>query len=85
VPEDFRFSAKLPKTITHKQRLIDAEALLESFLSEINGLGAKLAVILVQLPPSLAFDPRDCRLILRQPPRADECGASLRAPSCQLV
>ncbi len=56
VPEDFRFSAKLPKTITHKQRLIDAEELVAGFLAEVAGLGSKLAVILVQLPPSLAFD-----------------------------
>ena len=57
VPPDFGFSAKLPKTITHKQRLVDAGALVESFLEEAQGLGAKLAVVLVQLPPSLAFDP----------------------------
>jgi uncharacterized protein YecE (DUF72 family) len=56
VPDDFRFSVKLAKTITHKQRLIDAEPLLEAFLEEIRGLGEKAAVILVQLPPSLAFD-----------------------------
>ncbi len=57
VPADFRFAAKLAKTITHKQRLVDAEGLIESFIEEIQGLGAKLGVILVQLPPSLAFDP----------------------------
>ena len=57
VPDDFRFSVKLAKTITHKQRLIDSEPLLEAFLEEIGGLGDKAAVILVQLPPSLAFDP----------------------------
>jgi uncharacterized protein YecE (DUF72 family) len=56
VPADFRFSVKLAKTITHKQRLIDSHALLESFLAEISGLGDKAAVILVQLPPSLQFD-----------------------------
>jgi uncharacterized protein YecE (DUF72 family) len=57
VPEHFRFSIKLAKTITHKQRLIDCEPLLEAFLAEIAGLGGKAAIILVQLPPSLAFDP----------------------------
>ena len=56
VPEDFRFSAKFPKTITHKQRLIDADDLVAGFVAETAGLGSKLAVILVQLPPSLAFD-----------------------------
>jgi uncharacterized protein YecE (DUF72 family) len=56
VPEDFRFSVKLAKTITHKQRLVDVEELLDAFFQEISGLGDKAAIILIQLPPSLAFD-----------------------------
>lgn len=56
VPQHFRFSVKLPKLITHQTRLTDAEAPLERFLGEAGGLGDKLAVLLVQLPPSLAFD-----------------------------
>jgi uncharacterized protein YecE (DUF72 family) len=57
VPDDFRFSVKLAKTITHKQRLVEAEELLDAFLREISGLADKAAIILIQLPPSLAFDP----------------------------
>ena len=56
VPADFRFSAKLSKTITHKQKLIDCEDLLTAAVAEMIQLGDKLAVVLVQLPPSLAFD-----------------------------
>jgi uncharacterized protein YecE (DUF72 family) len=56
-PDDFRFCAKMPKTITHGQRLSDCDALLADFMADISGLGSKLAVILVQLPPRLAFDP----------------------------
>jgi uncharacterized protein YecE (DUF72 family) len=56
VPADFRFCAKLPKTITHEHRLADCAALLRQFLDEASPLGAKLACLLVQLPPSLAFD-----------------------------
>lgn len=56
VPEDFRFAAKMPKTISHGLRLRDAAAPLERFLDEVSGLGSKLAVLLLQLPPSLAFD-----------------------------
>lgn len=56
VPEDFRFSVKLAKTITHKQKLVGADELIDAFFQEISGLGAKAAVILIQLPPSLAFD-----------------------------
>ncbi|MCG2594978.1 DUF72 domain-containing protein [Ramlibacter sp. XY19] len=55
-PEDFRFSAKLPKTITHERRLVDCGDPLAAFLDEVRGLGNKLHCLLVQLPPSFAFD-----------------------------
>ncbi len=55
-PEHFRFSVKLPRTITHQRRLVDFEALLDRFSGEAAGLGQKLGVVLVQLPPSLIFD-----------------------------
>jgi len=55
-PDGFRFAAKLPKTITHQLRLAAADEALDAFLAEAAGLGEKLAVLLVQLPPSFAFD-----------------------------
>jgi uncharacterized protein YecE (DUF72 family) len=57
VPESFRFSAKLPKEITHKRRLADFEGPLAGALAEMEGLGDRLEILLVQLPPSLAFEP----------------------------
>ncbi len=56
VPPNFRFSVKIPKTITHGLRLVDAGELLELFLSAANALDDKLGCLLVQLPPSLQFD-----------------------------
>src|SRR5688572_13616373 len=56
VPEDFRFAVKLPKTVTHKSRLVGIVPALDQFLGETAGLGSKLGPILVQLPPSFAFD-----------------------------
>ncbi|HZY16999.1 MAG TPA: DUF72 domain-containing protein [Ramlibacter sp.] len=56
VPADFGFCAKLPRTITHERRLQDCGALLSTFLAQSAGLGDKLHCLLVQLPPSLAFD-----------------------------
>lgn len=56
VPEGFRFSVKMPKTITHQRKLIDCADLLAAHLDESAPLGERLAVHLVQLPPSLAFD-----------------------------
>ena len=55
VPEDFRFAVKCPRTMTHDQRLIGCEALLDRFAEEVAGLGPKLGALLVQLPPSFAF------------------------------
>jgi uncharacterized protein YecE (DUF72 family) len=56
VPPGFRFSLKLPKAITHERRLVDSADLLGRFAGEAAGLGDKLAVVLVQLPPSLQLD-----------------------------
>ena len=56
VPESFRFSVKMPKAITHANRLAESTELVDRFLHEALGLGAKLGCVLVQLPPSLEFD-----------------------------
>lgn len=67
-PERFRFSVKLPKEITHVLKLRDAGPPLERFLEEAGGLGDKLSTLLIQLPPSLAFEPviaRDFFRLLR--------------------
>ena len=56
VPENFRFSVKLPKTITHQHRLVDCSVFLDTFLAQVTCLGKRLGCLLVQLPPSLAFD-----------------------------
>jgi uncharacterized protein YecE (DUF72 family) len=55
-PAHFRFSAKLPKSITHEKRLVGAVPELEAFLMQVEGLGDKLGCLVVQLPPSLDFD-----------------------------
>ena len=52
----FRFAVKVPKEITHVRRLVDCGDVLDRFLDEAAGLGDKRAVLLVQLPPRLAFD-----------------------------
>lgn len=57
VPEKFRFAVKMPREITHFRRLANPQEPLERFLSEAGALGHKLGPLLVQLPPSLGFDP----------------------------
>lgn len=58
VTADFRFAVKLPRIITHDLKLGRARVPLERFLAESAGLGAARGPLLVQLPPSLAFDRR---------------------------
>lgn len=56
VPAGFRFSVKLPRAVTHERRLAGTEPLLDAFLEGVAALGPALGCLLVQLPPSLAFD-----------------------------
>ncbi|MFC7537860.1 DUF72 domain-containing protein [Sphingomonas sp. GCM10030256] len=56
VPADFRFSVKMPKTISHERKLVQCTELVTDFLEQVDGLGEKLAVLLLQLPPKLSFD-----------------------------
>ena len=58
VPEDFRFSVKIPKLITHELGLVGAGPALDDFLGEATCLGAKLGCLLVQLPPKHELDRR---------------------------
>ena len=57
VPDGFRFAVKVPRTITHFRRLKRVGDELDGFLAECGHLGPKLGPLLVQLPPTLAFDP----------------------------
>lgn len=56
VPAGFRFAVKLPRSITHDNRLDEVDDLLARFAGEAGALGDKLGCVLVQLPPSLALD-----------------------------
>jgi uncharacterized protein YecE (DUF72 family) len=61
VPDTFRFSVKMPRTITHDLRLRQSDSLLRIFLDEVASLGNKLGCILVQLPPSLVLDVEEAK------------------------
>ncbi|MDX1931879.1 MAG: DUF72 domain-containing protein [Capsulimonadales bacterium] len=60
VPESFRFSAKVPRAITHERQLVDAaEATLDFARLMRQGLGERLAALLLQLPPEFSADSRE--------------------------
>ncbi|AZF53662.1 hypothetical protein C4J85_3179 [Pseudomonas sp. R4-34-07] len=57
VPAGFRFSVKMPKRITHELRLQECGTVLDEFLAQCLQLDEKLGCLLVQLPPSLRYEP----------------------------
>src|SRR5690349_1911382 len=77
VPRSFRFSVKLPQTITHEHGLRQSGRLLDAFLADLAPLGARLGCLLVQLPPSLVFDPRVARAFFTALRKRFERGVAL--------
>jgi uncharacterized protein YecE (DUF72 family) len=53
IPQNFRFTAKFPKIITHDKRLKDVDKELERFFEAMRPLADKTLALLIQLPPSL--------------------------------
>jgi uncharacterized protein YecE (DUF72 family) len=65
VPKDFLFAVKAPRAFTHEGELRAHSEVLDRFADELAGLGEKLGVILVQLPPKLEFDAATTRRFFR--------------------
>ena len=65
VPPGFRFSVKLSREITHELGLAAAHEPLSRFLAPVRALGAAMGPLLIQLPPSRAFDARRAAGFLR--------------------
>lgn len=62
-PEHFRFAVRMPRQVTHENRLRNSRPEVERFLEALKPLKDKLACVLVQLPPS--FSPKQDELALR--------------------
>ena len=56
VPENFAFTLKAPRRITHEKRLREIEPDVSEFARRAGALGGKLGVLLFQLPPNLKKD-----------------------------
>ena len=54
-PDNFMFTAKFPKSVTHDRRLAEPEKDLEYLYKCFTPLKEKLAAFLIQLPPSLSL------------------------------
>jgi uncharacterized protein YecE (DUF72 family) len=55
-PEDFTFTLKAPRRITHDSKLQRCEELTQVFCKTATTLGSKLGVLLFQLPPTFKRD-----------------------------
>jgi uncharacterized protein YecE (DUF72 family) len=85
-PDDFVFSAKLPKLITHEKRLILEEGIeqdLQRFieLMEPLNLSGKLGCILIQLPPRFDFRPEKLESFFKTLPTHLRFAVEFRAQS----
>jgi uncharacterized protein YecE (DUF72 family) len=64
-PDDFLYSVKAHRSITHFKRFVDAQESIDKFYDTIReGLGSKLACVLFQLPPSFEHSAENLELII---------------------
>jgi len=58
-PDDFRFTAKVPKDITHASVIDRALPAMMDFLGVMSAFASKLAAVLIQFPPSFGVEQSD--------------------------
>jgi uncharacterized protein YecE (DUF72 family) len=81
-PDDFRFSAKMGKFITHNNRLKGMQQDIVAFQDLLReGLGGKLTHFLFQMPPSFHFSEENLESILSNVPHLPENVVELRHAS----
>jgi uncharacterized protein YecE (DUF72 family) len=69
-PDDFIFSVKAHKIITHTRRMKNAREKVDEFLSVVHeGLREKAGPVLFQLPPSFKYTEENINLILESVPQ----------------
>ena len=66
-PDNFSFSVKAPRLITHYKKFKDCEKLLDDFYTTSRkGLREKLGAVLFQLPPQLSYSEEVLQTIIDQ-------------------
>ncbi|WP_159604200.1 DUF72 domain-containing protein [Agromyces humi] len=81
LPHDFAMSVKAPRGLTHARKLYGAEPWLERMAEGWHALGDRRAVMLVQLPPSLARDDARLAYFLERVPEWTQVAVEFRHPS----
>lgn len=82
-PARFRFTAKFPQAITHDKRLVGVDEELRAFLRVVAPLqeAGKFSAALLQLPPSLPFEPATVRGFYESIPADLPVAVEFREPS----
>jgi uncharacterized protein YecE (DUF72 family) len=85
-PDDFVYSAKLPKLITHEKKLDlnqGVEEDLEKFIELIEplSLSGKLGCVLIQLPPRFEYEPKELENFFKILPTHIRFAVEFRDPS----
>jgi uncharacterized protein YecE (DUF72 family) len=81
VPDDFRFSIKASRRITHDKRLKEVGDLTGYLFDTCKALGDKLGVVLFQLPPNLKADMERLARFLELVPEGVRVALEVRHPS----
>ena len=82
-PHRFRFAAKFPQSITHERRLVGTDEEMHRFLQVLRPIqeAGKLSAALLQLPPSLPFEPATVRAFYESIPPSVPVAVEFREPS----
>jgi len=80
-PDDFVFTLKAPRRITHDRRLRDIDEPLRVFCDVAQTLGDKLGVLFFQLPPNFAKDADRLAELLVMVNPGQRCAFEFRHPS----
>lgn len=81
LPAGFLLSVKAPRGLTHYKRLYEPEPWLERIERGLQALGEKRGVLLVQLPPGLAYDYVRLSYFLARLPRDQRAAIEFRHES----
>jgi uncharacterized protein YecE (DUF72 family) len=80
-PDNFQFTLKAPRRITHDSKLQRCEDLLQSFCRTARTLGPKLGALLFQLPPTFKKDVQVLRAFLELLPEGTRAAVEFRHAS----
>lgn len=81
VPDSFRFAVKAPRRITHIKQLADCSEEAGYFFEALEGLGARLGVVLLQLPPHSRVNVEKLKSFLELVPGDVPAAFEFRHPS----